>query len=206
MRFVSDKRGLSITIKPGSPEVRDPGTYAVTRQSIPDVEAEFSHDLLDEEAIFVAKLAKSQGGLANIDRRADGSMPDSPFRGLGQDESGKFLPVETRLAVFDSEVAQLQNGWSDELREEVEQALLGHAYRGSLYQLVERQAAPASAPWSGYDSVTDPERVIEIASMTDSDLSVILAYEKSGQNRDYMVGALEREITSLGEAEVVVNA
>ncbi|MDH4104169.1 MAG: hypothetical protein OEV29_12420 [Thermoleophilia bacterium] len=204
MRFVSDKRGLSITVVGGTPEVRDPASGAVTRSGVPDVEAKFSHDLLDEEAINIAKLPRSQGGLANTDRRSDGTMPDSPFRGQQQDESGKFLPIEARLAVFDSEVASLQYGWSAETRERVEQELLTHAFRGNLYQLVE--SAAAGLPWNGYDSVTDPEQVIYIAGLTNTDLNLVLSYEKANANRPEFVEALVKEIVMLGEAEVVVNA
>lgn len=204
MRFVSDKKGLSITIRAGTPEIRDPASGAVTRAEVPDIEALFSHDLLDEEASRVANLARSQGGLANTDRRPDGSMPDSPFRGQQQDESGKPYPPEIRFSVFDTEVAQLSKGWSDEVREEVEGALLRHTFRGSLYQLVE--ASPLDKPWNGYDSVTDPEQVILIASMTNTDMSAILAYEKRNAQRPEFLTMLEYEIALLSEAEVVVNA
>lgn len=204
MRFVSDKRGLSITVIAGSPEVRDPATRAVTAVAVPDKEATFSHDLLDEEAIRVAKLPRSEGGLANTDRRADGTLPDSPFRGLQQDGSGKFLPVEIRLAVFDTEVAQLQHKWTDDEREEIEQLMLASPYNGS--EFVQVKPIPAGLPWNGYDSVADPEQILYIASLTNSDLSKILSYEKENQARSDVIDALESEIALLGEAEVVVNA
>lgn len=204
MRFVSDKKGLSVTIRAGTPEVRDPATGAITRAGVPDLEAKFTHDLLDPAAADAAKLPRSQGGLANTDRRADGTIPDSPFRGQQQDESGKFLPIEIRLGVFDSEIAQLQNGWTDEQRIEVEEALRSHTLNGSMY--IEVKDLPAALPWNGYDSVESPEQVLYIASLTNSDLAAVLAYERGSKNRPEFVQALEAEISLLGEAEVVVNA
>jgi len=230
MRFVSDKRGLSITIIPGTPEVRDPGTMQVTRAGVPDIEASFSHDLLDEEASRIAWLPRSAGGLANTDRRPDGSMPDSPFRGMNQDESGKFLPAEIRFSVFDTEVAQLQNQWSDAVRADVETKLLTSGFHSTEYVLIPsslrateiepvlellRTSKPELAeiltvepeiPWKGYDSVEEPQQVIQIASLMNADLAAILAYEKLNQNRPDFVDALDQEIAMLGETDVVVNA
>jgi len=202
MRFVSDKRGLSITVRSGSAEVRDPATRSITAPAEPDIEAKFSHDLLDPEAIRQAWTPRSQGGLANIDRRPDGSMPDSPFRGIQEDESGKHLPAEIRFSVFDSEIAQLTQGWSDDVRDEVEQTLLAHA--GGDYVLV--SPVPTGKPWNGYDDVTDPDDVIKIAALTNSDFASVLTYERENQARTEIIVALAKEIALLGETDVVVNA
>jgi len=193
-RFVSANRGQIVTVQVEEDEYLGP-RGVVPRKKL--IEAKFTHDNVRSEDAVVAKLARSQGGLANIDPKPDGSMPDSPFRGLTQQENGQFLPVETRLSVFDSEQAALQERWTPDEEEFVVEFLRSKA--GGDF--IEVKAAPASIPWNGYDTVPDPARVIEIAAMIEADLDSVLLYEKQNQNRTDFVLALE---AAVAEAEDVV--
>ena len=203
-RFVSQYRGYTVGIRAGTAEVRDAGSGQLTRQGTPDLEAKFSHDLMDEEAIKLAKLDRSEGGLANAKPKPDGSMPDAPFHGMQQDESGKLLPIEIRLSLFDSEIAARQNGWSDEDEALVVKTLRQSPNLGTHF--VEVVPTPTAKPWPGYDGVTDPEKVIEIVGQIDASLATVLQYEKENQNRPDFVKALTDEIALSEEASVVVSA
>ncbi len=131
-------------------------------------------------------------------------MPPAPFHGMQEDESGRPLPIEIRLAVFDSEVAKLANHWSDEVEAEVVEWLRSNPRYG--VDFVEVVPAPVGKPWPGYDGVDDPDRIIEIAGDIEADLNAVLRYEKENAKRDWVIAALEREIESLDEAEIVVSA
>ena len=196
-RFVSANRGQIVTVQVEEDEYLGP-RGVVPRKKL--IEAKFTHDNVRPEDAVVAKLARSQGGLANIDPKPDGSMPDSPFRGLTQQENGQFLPVETRLSVFDSEQAALQERWTPDEEEFVVEFLRSKA--GGDF--IEVKAAPASIPWNGYDRVTDPTRMIEIAADIEADLSTILQYEKENQDRADFISVLEEALVE--EEDVVVTA
>ncbi len=193
-RFVSANRGQIVTVQTEEAEYLGPRGVVPAKRLM---EAVFSHDNVRPEDAVAAKLPRSQGGLANTDPKPDGSMPDSPFRGLTQQENGQFLPIETRLSVFDSEQAALQNRWTEDEEEYVVEFLRAH----SGQDFIEVKAAPASIPWNGYDTVTDPARVIEIAAIIEADLGSVLQYEKENQNRTDFVLALE---AATAEAEDVV--
>lgn len=202
-RFVSQYRNYTYGVKTGVAEMRDPQSGAITREGIPDLEAKFTHDLVDEDAIRIAKLDRSEGGLARIKPGPDGRMPPAPFHGMQQDESGRDLPIEIRLSVFDSEIAQLQNGWSDEDTQLVIDKLLSSNRRGTDFQLVEK--IPAALPWNNYDEMTDPERVLLVAETIGADLNQVFAYESSHQNRKEILEAIN-EAQALAGEEIVVSA
>jgi hypothetical protein len=197
-RFVSANRGQIVTVQVEADEYMGPRGNLVPRKAL--IEAKFSHDRVTPADAVVAKLSKSQGGLANIDPKPDGSMPDSPFRGLTQMENGQFLPIETRLSVFDSEQAALAEGWDSETEDYVVEFLRARAGN----DFVEVKAVAATIPWNGYDRVTDPTRMIEIAADIEADLATILQYEKENQDRADFISVLEEALVE--EEDVVVTA
>jgi len=203
MRFVSQYRNYSMGVAPGVAEIRDPQTGIISREAVPDLEAKFTHDLVDEDAVRIAKLDRSEGGLARMKPGEDGRMPPAPFHGMQQDESGRDLPVEIRLSVFDSEIAALQNGWSDAQEQQVIDKLLSSNRRGTDFQLVEK--IPASLPWNNYDEISDPERVLLVAETIGADLNQVFAYEAAHQNRKDILEAIS-EAQALAGEEIVVTA
>lgn len=202
MRFVSHYRNYSYGVEVGKPELRDPFGN-LSQQAVPDLEARFSHDLVDEDASRIAKLDRSEGGLAQVKPDASGRIPPEPFHGMQEDDAGRLLPAEIRFSVFDSEIAQLQNGWTDEQREKVEQKLLSSGRRGSDFQLVER--IPAVLPWNNYDAMTDVEKILTVAETIGADLASVFRYESDNQNRTEVLEAIT-EAQELAGEEIVVSA
>jgi hypothetical protein len=139
------------------------------------LEAEFDRGGLTPEAIVEAKAKLT-------------------FHGLMEYESGEDLDPTYRMSVFDSEVAKLQNGWSDDEEELVVNVLRASEENGRAY--VEIIPAPATIPWANYDEIDDPEKVIEIANQIGADLGEIIRYELENQKRD-------RWLEELGQAQVL---
>jgi len=119
------------------------------------------------------------------------------FGRLG-DEQAVFNPLtgemvmvaDIQSGVYDTEVAQAQEGWTDEEREMVERKLDEIADRIPAYvqKLVPVHVA-APAPWQTYDQ-TAPEKVAALAA----ELGLVpeaLRYERENANREPIVTALE---------------
>jgi hypothetical protein len=154
---------------------------------VPEVrslEAEFSRGALTPEAITEAKAKLT-------------------FHGLMEHESGEDLDPVYRMSVFDSEVMQLQLGWTDDERELVENVLRASDENGRAY--VEVIPAPATIPWANYDEIEDPKKVVEIANTIEADLDEVIRYELENQNRERWLKALT-EAKATQEEVVIVKA
>ena len=89
------------------------------------------------------------------------AMRSLPHRGLPIDqETNEHATARPRISGFDSYAAQAENGWTDEEREIVEQALLASPHLGTDHILLE--AVKAQKPWPTYDE-DSPEQVVSIA-------------------------------------------
>lgn len=106
--------------------------------------------------------------------------------------------AEIRGHYFDSTVAQEQNGWSDEDREEVERSLLTLSARWpEAVQAVARAAAPA--PWPTYDT-THHSKVVSLAV----DLGLVeqaLAYEQENSKRPSVVAGLSEKLAVVAASD-----
>lgn len=123
------------------------------------------------------------------------------FHGLMEYESGEDLDPTYRLAVFDSEVAKLQEGWTDE-----EEALVVNVLRASeenARAYVEIIPAPAEIPWANYAEVDDPDKVVEIALTIGADLAEVIRYESENENRERWLDALTKAKDTQEEVVIV---
>ena len=106
-----------------------------------------------------------------------------------------IVPPDYRIGVFDSEVAQLENGWSDELRVEVEQHLIRHSQRFEDVLVVPRVHIPP--PWPRYDEYEGTPAALIAKLIEDGhNLDAVLTYERAMQRREEIVLALEDAISN----------
>jgi len=128
------------------------------------------------------------------------------FNGAYQemDEATTVQP-DYRIGVFDSEQAQLEEGWSDDTREQVENGLLD-LVRFDYIIALPRTTLPA--PWPNYDQYRGSVgQLIKKLEDDGHDLALALEYEKASQNRPALVAALDAKISGFDlepkEEEVV---
>lgn len=120
-----------------------------------------------------------------------------------QDEVTTIEP-DYRLGVFDSEAAQDANGWSDEERLIVEDALL-HQRTNDVITMPELQFAP---PWPNYELYNGTAKAL-VRKLVDEghDLEQTLNFERQHQNRSEVITLLEETIAGdeLPQEETVVG-
>jgi len=179
-RFVSPHRNYAHGIRGYLPQRLGP--YGDHLPEQPALEAQFGPDLRTDEDIALAKSSFR-------------------FRGLPIWENGQTVEPTYRISVFDSEVAKLQNGWTDEEEALVVDVLRNHGPIGQMY--VEVIPVAASVPWNGYDGIDDADRIVDLAVGTNADIAAVIAYEKENQNRSYVVEALEAAAGDSAETIIV---
>lgn len=97
------------------------------------------------------------------------------------------------IGVFDTEAAQVANGWSDETREYVEEFLLSYPDYGLSYVKAELPEELLNKPWPNYDE-THHMKIVKIAKETGTDLQVALDYERKHKARPRVIEELEAAI------------
>jgi hypothetical protein len=119
-----------------------------------------------------------------------------------QDEVTVVAP-DYRIGCFDSREAQIESGWSDELRIEVENELVRLA--GLYDDVMVVPEITLSPPWPRYDEFKGGPKVLVRKLIEEGyDLEEVLAYERQSQNRELVVEELERELAGgVREEEVV---
>ena len=129
--------------------------------------------------------------------------------GLPQNvDEATHVEPDHRIGRFDSRDAQLQNGWSDEERELVENELLRHC---NIYpeQLARVPEAVVPAPWPAYDTFKgSPAQLTKKVAEDGYDVHEVIAYEMANQNRDVVVAALGQlaaeQVETLSEADLEI--
>ena len=167
-RFVSPHRNYAHGVRPEIEAHLGPDGVMVPKQTA--LSADFGPDLRTDEDVTLAKSVFT-------------------FKGMPIYENGQELDPSYRISVFDSEVAKLQNGWSDEDEAAVVEALRFNGPVGQMY--VEVVPVPAEKPWNGYDDLTDASRIVDLAIGTGADLSQVAAYESENLNREDVLWALQ---------------
>lgn len=117
------------------------------------------------------------------------------FNGSMQEaDEATTYPPDYRIGVFDSEEAQRDHQWSDEIRIEVEQKLIENADRyGNV--LVVRSNVPA--PWPRYDEYSGtPQSLVRKLVEDGHSLDAVLTYERDNQNRPKVVDEIEKAISA----------
>jgi hypothetical protein len=118
------------------------------------------------------------------------------YNGLYQlDDEVSIMPPDYRIGVFDSVLEQQTSGWSDELREEVENELIR---LGEIYDTV--MMVPATSvppPWPRYDDYRSGIPAL-VRKLVDEghDLEQVLEYERANKNRPELCAQLEALIAS----------
>lgn len=111
------------------------------------------------------------------------------FHGLPIDKNtNSHASPCVRLSGFDTEKAQAENGWTDEERAIVEDALRGSEVFGQDF--IEIPAQRVQKPWATYDD-TPVAKIISLTEAVGVGLDEVLAYERQNQNRDSVVFLLE---------------
>lgn len=167
-RFVSQYKNHTVGIRNHSESHL--GRDGKMVPEVPGLEAVFEHRLTTASDVEEAKSRLTFKGLMQVEGT------EEPY-GYG-----------LRVSVFDSEQAQLANGWSDADRILVEEVLRSAHGNGSDF--FESIPAPAVKPWKGYDSVTDVDRILELALAIDADLAEVVSYERENKNREDVIAAL----------------
>ncbi len=101
---------------------------------------------------------------------------------------------------FDSEAAQIVNGWSDEERVAVEEKLRAVAQtRPDYVREIVAVHVPADAPWATYD-VTDAADVVKNAKILGLEPEA-LRYERETQARPEVLDPLGKAVVALPDGE-----
>jgi len=180
MRFISRFGRYGVLARRGISENYATGMSKVVQT---ELEAKFHEGLLlpDERELALARWS---------------------FNGSYQeiDEVTTVAP-DYRIGIFDSIQAQMDHGWSNDERKLVEDALVTNAelFPNDLMLVPETVIPP---PWPRYDSFEGSLDKL-IAKITDDGYAIsdVLAYERTNQNRENVVDALEQMI----EDETVVE-
>jgi hypothetical protein len=127
------------------------------------------------------------------------------FHGLpmNSDTETEVSPV-SRLSVFDSEAAKKEKRWDDEEHDLVVQTLRESDRNGLDFIEVDAKVRPA--PWKTYDNLTDPEKIVELATEIGVPITDVLAYERENENREDVVTALEEALDPADASAVVIDA
>jgi len=181
-RFVSSHRAYSHGVRNHVPAHLGPDGKMVPEQH--PLQAQFTPDLRTDEDTAVA-------------------MAHLQFRGLPIFEDGREIGPFYRISVFDSEVARLQNGWTEEDEALVVETLRTSGPIGSMY--VEVVAAKADKPWNGYDDIKEADRIVELAVGISADLQKVVQYERENLARPEVIAALDAAIAEAGE-QITVSA
>src|SRR5262252_9575254 len=133
------------------------------------------------------KVTQEERELALASFAMNGSMQE-------MDEATVVAP-DYRIGSYDTRQAQLDRGWSDELREEVEARLRSLTdYHADFIVVPAQKFAP---PWPRYNDYDGPTSAL-ISKLNDEghDLAEVLAYELSedGLCREDVVAALNEAI------------
>jgi hypothetical protein len=183
MRFLSKYGAWAIVIRPGRAEAFAGGGVRVLQE---EVSVKFAPGLMEaaERELAVARWN---------------------FNGSYQElDEVTIVPPDYRIGLFDTQLAQAERGWDDELREEVEGVLLDHAARYDDVLAVPLITVPP--PWPTYDDYVGTvedlmKKILEDGYSWDE----VLLYERASQDRDEVVGALEELIAGPRELEEVVG-
>lgn len=116
-------------------------------------------------------------------------------------ETGEWTTVaDIRGGFFDSEAAQVQNGWSDDERDTVEAVLRRYcSERPDLVQEIVAEHVPAPMPWETYPD-NAPVDIVTFAPKL-SLVPEVVRYERENLARPEVLEPLEKELEKLPPEE-----
>lgn len=179
MRYLSRFGQFAVQVRPEMREAFASGVVRVTQEQV---------------------IAKFEPGICQAEER-DLAIKRWSFNGSLQemDEVTTIQP-DHRIGLFDSAIAQSDNQWSDELRQEVERLLNDHAERFDDVLVVPHHGP--EPPWPRYDAYSGtPSQLLRKLIDEGHDLQGVLDYERENQNRERVVEALT---AALSDPETLV--
>ena len=178
-RFVSPHRNFSVGVRSARESYLGPDGKMVP--AVAELTANFTPDLRTAEDTALAKSVFT-------------------FRGMPIYEDGSDIDPAFRISVFDSEVAKLQNRWTD-----AEEALVVEALRTAVGSGGCAEVIPEKTPkpWNGYDGLEDADKIVELALAIDADLTQVEMYERENLNRDKVIEALQAAASERDETITV---
>jgi len=178
LRFISPHRGYEQAL-------RNPKIQSFTQSGDPIYDGSYL------KAEFVG------GGVSPWE--AEEALKTFSFKGAYEGED-----LTERLSWFDTELAQMHYGWTDDERELAEKVLLASESLNQNYMLVESPKVPI--PWASYDT-TNVKDIVDLMHATGTTPGDALAYERANQKRQAVIDAIESSETKAPkDAPVVVSA
>ena len=169
MRFVSKYGRFGVQIRPEKTEPFATGEVRVLQTPV--------------YAMF------EPGGLQPLEREL--ALAHWTFNGIYQEQDEvTMVPPDYRIGVFDSELAQLESGWTDEIRIQVEEELTRLAESFEDLIAIPRTLVPP--PWPRYDDFKGTTNELIQRLIDDGhDLDAVLTYERATQKREDVIAAIE---------------
>lgn len=179
-RFISRYGNFSVGVQSKIAEHFGTGEERVLKRRI---DAQFQRNLVSDEDFAVAFQSFHFPGL--------------PF----SEETNSNVSPRYRVSVWDSEWAQLNEGWTDEEIDLMIEALRRDPGLG--VDFVELAPTKAAEPFPNYDSLS-VEKILEVVEIASIDPETVLAYERENANRKELLDALQG--VTAGDDAVVVQA
>jgi hypothetical protein len=127
------------------------------------------------------------------------------IHGLPEDRiEGSEVSPRSRLAVFDSKIAQKEQRWTEAEHDLVVETLRKSDRYGMDFIEVEPVKRPA--PWNGYDKLESAEKIAELTLDTESDPAEVLKYERENADREEVIAELEALIGDTAEEPITIEA
>lgn len=169
MRFISKYGRLSVVVQADIQEAYATGMSKVVQ---PLIQAQFEPWLLTPAERELA-IARWQWNGFNL-----------------SEDQVTVIPPDGRIGLYDSVADQQGKGFSDEIRLQIERKLVENALLTDDYIVVPTTLLPP--PWPRYDDFLGTTDALLGRLVEDGyDLGAVLIYERSNQNRDDVVDALE---------------
>jgi hypothetical protein len=142
-----------------------------------------------QEPVYVLFLP---GRLTPLEREL--AVAHWTFNGFYQEQDEvTIVQPDYRIGVFDTIEAQIEHGWSHEIREEIEAVLLDLAERFDDILLVPMVTVPP--PWPRYDDYAGaPAALVRKLVDEGHNLDAVLTYEREHQNRSKVIEAIQLAI------------
>lgn len=133
---------------------------------------------------------------------------DVPIPGTEYDAEGRPISTQKGTVIrghyFDTEVAQQQNGWTDEEREAVERRL-DWICENVPEQCQHVEDARLPVPWPTYDTIDSPGKIAALAAELGFEAEA-LAYERQNKNRPQVVQQLEKKLAEQADETALTAA
>lgn len=158
----------------------------------------------DKKLIQRALMAqfRTAAGITPFERAEAEKLLVFTGRTVEEDEM-TLTPIDERLGVFDSEVAQLDHGWTNDERIIVERSLMASNDVGVEFIMVETPKRPA--PWPNYD-VASAGSISKTVLELGLDPAEVLSYEQENKARVSVVRDLEEMLGEPVSEEITVVA